>query len=186
MSSPGRNFSRESRSYYCRSSSFHDNSSSGSKFESNFDNRPLSRRLVERDSSNFSLSGRNDNERFNFDRRSKEIFDEFDRRRRRFLSASSLDDLFNDEFFNDDFANSSFQRKISLENRHDGFRSPKQTQRTIPVQFVQPTNDQQRTYERFEQRVHWNDNDQRRDRSNQRIYFISLLMAVTHTKSLCS
>lgn len=148
--STSRSYSKESRSFYSRSSSTNN-------AKRNFDDfRPLSSRLVERDHSTTSLD-RNLDDRSYFDRRTKEILDDFERRRRKFFT-SSFDDLINDdEFFKSDFGRDSSNffsgRNIPVQYRQEN--NPSFT-RTIPVQYIPSANaNRQRTYRKVETNDQW-------------------------------
>ena len=131
--STSRNYSKESRSFYSRSSSTNN-------AKRNFDEiRPLSSRLVDRDVSSSSLEKNFDDRSF-FDRRTKQILDDFERRRRKFFH-SSFDDLINDEeFFKSDFGRDSSNftsgRNIPVNYRGKTDFSSSRTTRTIPVEYL--------------------------------------------------
>jgi hypothetical protein len=123
MSSFEKSFSKESRSYYSRSASTSSNNQRSSRSE-----RPLSTRLVERDYSSPAIERQVD-DRYSFDRRSKQLSDDFERRRQRFFSAS-FDELIND----DDFFPPLNERRAPINYRERDY--PSSTSRTIPVQYV--------------------------------------------------
>lgn len=163
MSSSRNNYSKESRSYYSRSSSYHNQNSNRSDFKQTIDDRPLSSRLVENDSLSSPLWNRKWDDRFDFDRRSREIFNDFDRRRQRFFSSSSLDDLLDEKFFQKDFQLKPFERTIPIRYRTDKNYSSSlsSTSRTIPVQYSSSSNkNRSKRYEKLDQQVHWNNQNQ--------------------------
>ena len=123
MSSLDKSYSKEFRSYYSRSASSSANDQRSARNE-----RPLSTRLVERDYSSPAFE-RPADDRYTFDRRAKEFSDDFERRRRRFFSAS-FEDLMND----DEFFPSFNEKKAPLNYRDKPFSSS--ASRTIPVQYV--------------------------------------------------
>ena len=127
MSAFEKSFSKESRSYYSRSASSSSNNNNTNQRSSRIE-RPLSSRLVERDHSSPAIERRLD-DRYSFDRRAKELFDDFDRRRQRFFSAS-FDELTNDDEFFPPFN----ERHAPINHRERDFSSS--TSRTIPVQYV--------------------------------------------------
>jgi hypothetical protein len=119
-----RGYSKESRSYYSRSSSY-ENKSSNSNSSSSYRHRPLSSLLIERDFSSPSLAFDHFDDPFFFERRSR-FFDDFDRRLRWRLN----DNFFDDEFFGNNSLD--FGRNIPINYRT--YNSSSIT-KNIPVQY---------------------------------------------------
>lgn len=121
-----RNYTKESRSYYSRSSSFSNDHSCSS-----FRRRPLSSLLVERDYSSPCLAIDHFDEPCCFRHRPRRFFDDCDRRLRWRLD----DDFFNDDFFKSDLRDSEFdfERKIPIHYRT--YDSSTSITRNIPVQY---------------------------------------------------
>lgn len=138
LMSSSRSYSKESRSFYSRSSSSNNANRDEQRFSRDFDHRrPLSSRLIDREYSSTSLDRSVDHPSY-FDRRRKEILDEFERRRRKFFH-SSFDDLVNDDFFKSDFGRDSsnfFGTGRTIPVQYQGRDYHSLTTRTIPVQYV--------------------------------------------------
>lgn len=134
-----RNYSKESRSYYSRSSSYENRNSNSSSYR----HRPLSSLLIERDFSSPSLALDHFDDPYFFDRRSRRFLDDFDRRIR---SRFNDDDFFDDEEF---FRNNSldFRRKIPT-NSQTYQNSSSSITRNIPVQYS--TNQREKVYKKLD------------------------------------
>lgn len=122
-----RSLSRESRSYYSRSSSCDNNN----RFQSStYRRRPLSSLLIDRDFSSpiTSLAIDRFDDPFFFDRPSRRIFDDFDRRLR-WQRWNNDDDFLREDIFRND-PSFDFGRNISINNQ-----SSSGVTRNIPVQY---------------------------------------------------
>jgi hypothetical protein len=127
-----RSYSREARSHYSRSSSFGDNRSISSSYRS----RPLSALLIERDFSSPSLARDSFDDPDFFERRTREIRDDIERRFR---------SRFNDDFFDDDFfkGNNSIDFGQQRPINYREYNSSSSTTRNIPVQYAPSSNNHQ-------------------------------------------
>ena len=142
-----RSYSKESRSYYSRSSSCENNSRAQS---SSFRRRPLSSLLIERDFSSPSLAIDRFDDPFFFDRPSRKFFDDFDRPLRRRFN----DDLFDDEFF---LSSDIGGRNIPINNRE--YSSSTTVTRNIPVQYSSSSSNQrEKVYKKIENHDNWSSN----------------------------
>ena len=123
-----RSYSKESRSYYSRSSS----SSNNDRSNFSYRNRPLSSRLIKRDLSPPSSTFDYFDEPYCFERRSRRFIDDFDRR----LRWRFHDDFFDEEFFKSSFEDtpSGFERNIPINYR--AYNSSSSITRDVPVQYI--------------------------------------------------
>ena len=148
-----RSLSRESRSYYSRSSSCDNNN----RFQSsNYRRRPLSSLLIDREFSpaRSSLGFDRLDDPFFFDRPSRSILDQFDRPSRRIFDDFDrrIRSRWNeDEFFrNDPF---DFGRNLPMNSQSSGIT------RNIPVQYSPSSwNQQERNYTKLDQGNNWSSN----------------------------
>jgi len=128
-------YSKESRSYYSRSSSYEKKNSNSSRYR----HRPLSSLLIERDFSSPSLALDPFDDPFFFERRRPRFFDDFDRRLRW---------RFNDNFFDDEFFRNNsldFGRNIPINYRT--YNNSSSITRNIPVQYsTASTNQREKVY----------------------------------------
>jgi hypothetical protein len=161
-----RSYSKEARSYYSRSSSFGDNHSSSS-----YRSRPLSALLVERDFSSPSLALDSFDDPSFFERRSRELRDDIDRR---FRSRFS-DDFFDDEFFKQNRGNNSldFGRQPPINYRE--YNSSSSTTRNVPVQYTpSSSNRRENVYKNIDDNTNWSSNSfQRNDQSFNSMFYLS-------------
>ena len=133
-----RSYSKESRSYYSRSSSCENNRSNSS-----YRRRPLSSLLMEPDFSSPSLAASRFDDPFSFDRPSRRLFDDFDRRSRLRLN----DNFFEDDFFGKNSMN--FERDIPINSRT--YSSSSSVTRNIPVQYATSSaNRREKVYKKIE------------------------------------
>jgi hypothetical protein len=150
--SSDRNYSKESRSYYSRSSSYENrNSNSGSSYR----RRPLSSLLIERDFSSPSLALDRFDDPFFFEQRRRRFLDDFDRLRGRFD-----DDFFDDEFIRN--RSLDFGRDIPINYR--GSNTSSSITRNIPIQYS--TNQGEKVYRKLDYNDNWASNSFNNDSYN--------------------
>jgi hypothetical protein len=143
-----RSYSKESRSYYSRSSSCENNNRSNL---SSFRHRPLSSLLIDRDFSSPSLALDRFDDPFFFDRPPRRFFDDFDRR----LRSRFHEDIFDDRFFEND--SGDFGRNIPINSRE--YSSSTSITRNIPVQYTSSSSNQrEKVYKKIENHDSWSSN----------------------------
>ncbi len=155
-----RSYSKESRSYYSRSSSCENNSRTNSS--SSFRRRPLSSLLTERDFSSPSLAIDRFDDPFFFDRPPRRFLDDFDRPLRWRLH----DD---DEFFPS--LSSDFGRNIPINNNRE-YSSTTSITRNIPVQYSTSSNQREKVYKKIENHDNWSSNSFNDGGFQSKLYFI--------------
>lgn len=144
-----RSLSRESRSYYSRSSSCDNNN----RFQSStYRRRPLSSLLIDRE---FSPIRSSLDDPFFFDRPSRSLFNEFNRPSRRLL-FDDFDRRIRSRWDDEDFFRNDpleFGRNISMNSQSSGIT------RNIPVQYAPSSwNQRERNYTKIDQGNNWSSN----------------------------
>jgi len=139
-----RSYSKESRSYYSRSSSCENNHTNSS-----YRHRPLSSLLIEQDFSSPSLAVDRFDDPFFFDRPPRRFLDDFDRR----LRSRFHDDFFDDEFFRNNSLD--FGRNIPINSRE--YSSSSSITRNIPIQYS-TSNQREKVYKKIENHDNWSSN----------------------------
>ncbi len=144
-----RSFSRESRSYYSRSSSCENNRSNSS-----YRRRPLSSLLIERDFPSPSYALDHFDDPFFFERPSRRFLDDFDRR----LRWRFNDDFFDEKFFGNNSLD--FGRNIPINYQgYNNSSSSTTTTRNIPVQYSTATNNRrEKVYKKLDNNENWSSN----------------------------
>lgn len=150
-----RSYSKESRSYYSRSSSF-----SNSRSNSSYHHRPLSCLLIERESSLPSLVCNDFDDPYYSESRSRRFFDDFDRKLRWHFN----DDFFDENVFKSNIKNNwlDFGRNIPVNYR--SYNSSVSATKSIPIQYATASNNRRETvYKNIDHNSDWTSNSVQRN-----------------------
>ncbi|CAM4783635.1 unnamed protein product [Rotaria magnacalcarata] len=153
-----RNYSKESRSYYSRSSSFSNDHSNSS-----YRRRPLSSLLIERDFSSPSLALDHFDDPHFFERRSRRFLDDFDRP----LCWRFNDDWFDEPLFKSNITNNSIHVERCIPINYRKNNSSTSTTRNIPVQYLPSSaNRHEKLYKKIDNNVGFTSNTFQRNNND--------------------